>query len=248
MFRLHANARTVRMGELQIENKTNAEGQAYQSKSILFTVASNRDYSVTKTVNGQQVKERPSDFVFCKAMGNIAQALADYASEKDANGKLVSRFIELAGHLETYTTKRTIPIEKVLTIGGKQYKVNLDTQIDVEQTIFIVKELQFLDSTGSKVKAIEPNSVENMTITEVGAGTEEMSIEGGGSITPVSSAPSSTATNSATTATATTTNTAQASQNPNETVIGTIGDSTPANLDTPPVLDFNAINADKAPF
>lgn len=172
MLRLSTNARTVWVGELKTESKVGADGQPYISKQILFRVASNRDYTVNKVVNGVTVKERPSDFIFCKATGSIAQAIADYASAKDASGKLVSRHLSLHGSLETYTTYKDMQINA--NVGGQVQAIQF--KAEVEQTIFIVKELDFLDSsskatiatpvTGGAVATTQPIISANQTVTQ----------------------------------------------------------------------------------
>ena len=149
MLRLSTNARTVWVGDLKTESKVGADGQPYISKQILFRVASNRDYTVNKVINGVTVKERPSDFIFCKATGSIAQAIADYASAKDATGKLVSRHLSLHGSLETYTTYKDMQINA--NVGGQVQAIQF--KAEVEQTIFIVKELDFLDSSSKATVA-----------------------------------------------------------------------------------------------
>ena len=172
MLRLSTNARTVWVGDLKTESKVGADGQPYISKQILFRVASNRDYTVNKVVNGVTVKERPSDFIFCKATGSIAQAIADYASAKDAAGKLVSRHLSLHGSLETYTTYKDMQINA--NVGGQVQAIQF--KAEMEQTIFIVKELDFLDSsskatiatpvTGGAVATAQPIISANQTVTQ----------------------------------------------------------------------------------
>lgn len=172
MLRLSTNARTVWVGDLKTESKVGADGQPYISKQVLFRVASNRDYTVNKVVNGVTVKERPSDFIFCKATGSIAQAIADYASAKDAAGKLVSRHLSLHGSLETYTTYKDMQINA--NVGGQVQAIQF--KAEMEQTIFIVKELDFLDSsskatiatpvTGGAVATAQPIISANQTVTQ----------------------------------------------------------------------------------
>lgn len=166
MFRITTNARTAWVGDLVVENKVGNDLKPYVAKSILLKVASNRDYQVTKVANGVTTKERPSDFILCKATGSLAQLIADHASEKN-NGKIVSRFLELAGHLEVYTSTKTVPVEKVVTIGEKKYNIKFEAQVPVENTIFIIKELQFLDNIGTKAKVVEATGSSDMVITEV---------------------------------------------------------------------------------
>lgn len=153
MLRLSGNVRTVWVGDLKVENKIGADGNAFQHKTIHFKVASNRDYSITKVVNGQAVKERPSDFVLCRATGNLAQVIADYASAKNTEGKTISRFVSLHGALETFMGQKTINIEKIVAINGVNYRVPFSETINVEQSVFVVKDIEFLDS-GNKVEAV----------------------------------------------------------------------------------------------
>lgn len=143
MLRLTTNARTVWVGDLKTETKVGNDGKPYISKSILFRVASNRDYTINKVVNGVTVKERPSDFIFCKANGSVAQAIHDYASAKDTSGKTISRHLALHGSLETYTTKKAMQVNA--TINGQIQAIPFE--VEVEQTIFIVRDLDFLDSS-----------------------------------------------------------------------------------------------------
>jgi hypothetical protein len=156
-FFMNTNARTVWVDELKVEKRKGNDGQEYDAKSILFCVASNRPYSVVKkdsngnpiTENGQVVRERPSDFLLCKATGNVAQVIADHCSEKraDGSGKQISRHLSLYGHLETYKTLKPVKMDKVVNINGTNYKVEFDTKIEVDAQIFIVHDINdFLDS------------------------------------------------------------------------------------------------------
>ena len=142
MLRLSTNARTAWVGDLKVENKVGTDGQPYISKSITFKIASNRDYSINKVINGVTTKERPADFIFCKATGSTAQLIKDFASAKDANGKLISRHVALHGALETYTTKK--PMQVSALINGVTQTIPFE--IEVENTIFMVRDLEFLDN------------------------------------------------------------------------------------------------------
>lgn len=172
MFRITTNARTSWVGELLVENKAGSDKVPFESKTILFKVASNRDYTVNKVTNGVTTREKPSDFVFCRAHGSIAQAINDYCKEKKVGeeGKFVSRHLELAGHLETYIAKKTVPFEQIVALSGANYNLKLDHVVDVEQTVFVVKELNFLDAS-AKAKAPEVKTVDGVTLTPIdGAG------------------------------------------------------------------------------
>lgn len=112
-FKITTMCRTTgRVSDLvtKVDEKTNVE-----RKSIFFTVVSDRPYKVTKTVGGKETSESISDYVFCRATGNIAELIdksCKYPSgKKDKKGKdiYVSRLLELTGHLETFESK--IPVE-----------------------------------------------------------------------------------------------------------------------------------------
>ena len=89
MFRVNAVCRTVWVKDLVTEKRNGANGE-YDAKSILFRVASDRNYKRTIVKDGQQVEERPTDFVLCRANGGTAQVIADNCTAKDAEGKLIS--------------------------------------------------------------------------------------------------------------------------------------------------------------
>ena len=182
MFKIMTNARTVRVQELKVEKRNAGTPNEFDAKSILFTVASNRPYSVVKKdangvvimQDGQPVKERPSDFILCKATGNLAQTIADHCSSKKAivgGEQTISRFLSLEGHLETYKSLKPVKLDKIVNIAGKDYKIEFDTKVEVDASIFVVSEIvDFLDSkpvTTAPSKPVE----ETIKISEVGANT-----------------------------------------------------------------------------
>lgn len=146
MFRSNAEVRTVWVKELQTEKRQGPNGE-FDAKSILFRVASNRNYTRTVTKDGQQVEERPTDFILCRANGSTAQVIADNCSAVDANGKLISRHLNIYGHIETYVTDRTFKVENLpLSIANVgTVNVSFDTTQKVDGHIFIVDEIEFLD-------------------------------------------------------------------------------------------------------
>lgn len=175
MFKISVVGRTVDVHELKVENKVGTDKVPYVAKSITFKVASNRNYPVTKVINGVPTKIRPTDFVFCKATGQLAQVIADYASERKPDGKIVSRHLYLEGHLETYVGSKEIELNEKVPLGDKTYNVKFKPKVAVDQTIFIVKELEFLDSAPAKPKAGEPIGTTNPTTFVV---TEETTTPG----------------------------------------------------------------------
>lgn len=145
MLRTTANVRTVWVKELQVEKRQGPNGE-FDAKSILFRVATPRNYTRTVTRDGQQVEERPTDFILCRANGATAQVIADNCTAVDASGKLVSRHLGLVGHIETYMTDRTFKVENLpVSINGQTYNLNFDTTQKVDGHIFVVDEIEFLD-------------------------------------------------------------------------------------------------------
>ena len=170
---------TAWVGELETVNRKDASGNPYQAKSILFRVATRREYNITREVNGEQVKERPTDFISCKATGHVAQLIKDYASSRKADGGLVSRIVELSGHFETYKTKKEDKkvIERVekrrINVNGQIYEIDLPISVEsvheVEywQTIFMVDSINFWDSNASETTTAVSAPVRTVDTTAV---------------------------------------------------------------------------------
>ena len=152
---------TAWVGELETVNRKDASGTPYQAKSILFRVATRREYSITREVNGEQIKERPTDFISCKATGHVAQLIKDYASARKTDGSLQSRVLEVSGRLETYKTKKEDKklIERTekrrINVGGQIYEIDFPISVEsvheVEywQSMFMVDSINFWDSNNS---------------------------------------------------------------------------------------------------
>lgn len=145
MLRTICSGRTVWVKDLVVEKRQGPNGE-FDSKSILFRIATPRNYTRTVMKDGQQVEERPTDFILCRANGATAQVIADNCSAVDATGKLISRHLELIGHIETYVTDRTFKVENLpVGINGQTYNLTFDTTQKVDGHIFIVDEIEFLD-------------------------------------------------------------------------------------------------------
>lgn len=183
MFKLLTNARTVKVFELKVEKRNAGTTNEFDAKSILFTVASNRPYAITKKnpdgsvvmLNGVPAKERQSDFFLCKATGNLAQTIADHCADTKpvvggAPGAIttISRFLSLEGHLENYKSMKPVKMEKIVNIAGKDYKIEFDTKIEVDATIFIVHDIvDFLDSKPVTGVSSSKSVTETVKISEV---------------------------------------------------------------------------------
>ena len=184
MFSLNTNGRTVWVEEMKVEKKNAGLSNEYDAKSILFCIASNRPYSVTKKdaagnvvmLNGLPVKERPTDFMLCKATSNVAQIISDHCSTKKTaiagqNEKVVSRFLSLAGYVETYKSLKPVKISKDVAIKGENFKIDFDTKVEVDAQIFIVTDvIDFLDSK-PVTEVVNPKVTENITVTAIPATT-----------------------------------------------------------------------------
>lgn len=146
MLRTNAIIRTVWVKDIQVEKRQGPNGE-FDAKSILFRIATNRNYTRPVMKDGQQVEERPTDFILCRANGKTAEVISDNCSAVDAEGKHVSRHLALYGHIETYVTDRTFKIENLpLNIPGVGViNVSFDTTQKVDGHIFVVDEIEFLD-------------------------------------------------------------------------------------------------------
>lgn len=145
MLRTNAIVRTVWVKDLVVEKRQGPNGE-FDAKSILFRIATNRNYTRTVTKDGQQVEERPTDFILCRANGATAQIIQDNCSAVGPDGKVISRHLALYGHIETYVTDRIFKIENMpVSINGQTYNLTFDTTQKVDGHIFIVDEIEFLD-------------------------------------------------------------------------------------------------------
>lgn len=139
------DARTVAIvKDLTVEQRQGANG-AFESKEILFRIAVDRDYKVTRQENGKTIQEYPTDFWLAKATGPVAQAFADHCTAKKEDGKLVSRHLLLIGNFETYQKSRNVKETVQVNINGALYNINVDLNVPDTNTIFMVDGIKFLD-------------------------------------------------------------------------------------------------------
>ena len=138
MLSINTVGRTVRVSELQKATGTRTDGTTYENKSIYFTIASDRSYK-------QKDGTHKSDFIACRANGELAQTIANYASEKKEDNTIVSRLVYLQGSLETYQSKREVDATLKANIGGTNYNVSGKVPVTQDNVIFVVTHLQFLD-------------------------------------------------------------------------------------------------------
>lgn len=146
--------RTARiLKDYESVTKTGRNGE-WESKSIMFSLAVDRDY---KQMNNKGELERHTDFIPVRATGPIAETFNKYCNDRNEDGKLVSRLIQVSGHIEQYDKERTERIE----LNGAQYDVTFNEN---NKTIFVAEKIKFLDaskkktdgqsSTGVKIKAV----------------------------------------------------------------------------------------------
>jgi len=166
MFRVFAEVRTVWVKELE-ETKRQGQNGEFDAKSILFRVASDRNYTRT---NGQGETERPTDFALCRANGGLAEVIAKHCSEKDPQtGKLISRHLNLYGHFEMYTAPRNFEVKDLpVTINGVgTVNLSFTTAQNVDGLIFVVDELEFLDKKPTPKVQAQGATISNVSVTPV---------------------------------------------------------------------------------
>ena len=163
------DARTVSIvKELTTEQRQGINGN-FESKEVLFRIAVDRDYKITKYENGQPVQTTPTDFFLAKATGNTAQVFADHCCFKKENGKLQSRHLLLTGHFETYQKDRVVTETVPVNFGGQVYNVEVSLSVPDTNYIFIVDKLKFLDN---KPQNAQTNGTQAISVgTPVLAGT-----------------------------------------------------------------------------
>jgi len=176
MLRSHMNARTVKVYDIQnMTGKNNATGEDYNRKSILFRVATRRDYLVNKKdaagnvimKDGKPEREYPSDFILCKATGDLADVIANNCKFVDTSGKDISRHLALEGHIETFTKNRDLEYEKEVQIEGKDYTITFTKSITEDAMIFVVTNVNFLDPKPTTASPTKVTGTEQVKITPV---------------------------------------------------------------------------------
>ena len=165
MLRTNAIVRTVWIKDLVTEKRQGPNGE-FDAKSILFRIATNRNYTRTVLKDGQQVEERPTDFILCRANGQTAQIISDNCKAVDETGKPISRLLALYGHIETFVQDRTFKVENLpVGINGQTYNLTFDTTQKVDGHIFIVDDVEFLDPKPQpKVVASNGATVSNVQV------------------------------------------------------------------------------------
>lgn len=131
--------------DLKVEQRQGANG-AFESKDILFRIAVDRDYKVTRQDNGKTISEYPTDFWLAKATGPVAQIFADHCTATKEDGKLISRHLLVSGSFENYTNTRKVKVNPQVNIGGQLYQLDLEVEVPSNNTIFVIDSIKFLDS------------------------------------------------------------------------------------------------------
>jgi hypothetical protein len=148
MMKAILDARTVSIVKPYTEEKRQGSNGEFTVKEVLFKIAVDRSYKVTRTENGKQVTDYPTDFYLAKATGNTAEAFAKYCSGTKADGKLQSRRLLLVGTFETYNKARIY--EKDFQVqaptSGEQFTIRIHDELADTNVIFIVDSMSFLDS------------------------------------------------------------------------------------------------------
>lgn len=150
---------------IKIEEKQGANGNF---KTALFTVA---DRVKRNNKKSDGTTEKISDFYLCKAIGNKAELIEKYFNDKDASGKLISRKIDLYGHLESYShsEKRTVELKvkgkallnafKIVAPEKENMNVTLTKTENLEYTqcILIIEDIEFADTKGGEEETVKIN-------------------------------------------------------------------------------------------
>ncbi len=135
--------RTARIIKPYSAEQRQGRNGAFESKMVMFSLATDRDYkSTVDHEDGSQTKENLTDFYAVRCTGKNADLFQQYCSatkkDEQGNDKLVSRRLQIKGHLETYQADRTVQAN----CGGQLYK------FDVKETrnILVAERIYFLDA------------------------------------------------------------------------------------------------------
>jgi hypothetical protein len=167
MLRGSMSVRTVWVKDLVVEKRQGQNGE-FESKTILLNVATDRNYKVDqKQPDGSVKKVVPTDFYLCRAKGDVAQRIADFCSAKNAEGKTISRRLNLFGHMETYKKGQTFsPTANMQFPDGNVYPVTITHEEQIDGTVFIIEEFEFLDSNPANK---DNNAVKTAPVATIGA-------------------------------------------------------------------------------
>lgn len=153
MINVNMMGRTVRLVKPYTESKRTGINGEFTVKEVLFLMACDRPYKVTKVENGTQKKEHPTDFFLMKATGPIAELFAKYCSATKPDGKLISRRLFITGTEEKYkkTVVDDIPVDlSGVNINGIVMPAGSTIAVKKERTeensIIMVDSITFLDS------------------------------------------------------------------------------------------------------
>ena len=167
MLRGFMTIRTTWVKDLQVEKRQGQNGE-FDSKTILFNIATDRNYKVDQKQPDDSIKKvYPTDFYLCRAKGDVAQRIADFCSAKNAEGKTISRRLLLIGHMETYKkTQQYSPTANLQLPDGNVYPVTITHEVQSDGTVFVVDEFEFLDSNPANK---DNNTVKQIPVATIGA-------------------------------------------------------------------------------
>ena len=167
MLRGSMSVRTVWVKDLQVEKRQGQNGE-FESKTILLNVATDRNYKIDQKQPDNSIKKVvPTDFYLCRAKGDVAQRIADFCSAKNAEGKTISRRLNLFGHVETYKkTQQFTPTANMQFPDGNVYPVTITHEEQIDGMVFVIEEFEFLDSNPANK---EGNAVKQAPVATIGA-------------------------------------------------------------------------------
>ena len=146
--------RTVKINKDYAVTQRTGRNGVFESKMVMFTIATDRDYKQAVTQEDGSIKqENKTDFFVCRATGPIADLFNQYCSAKkiDENGKekLVSRRLQLKGHIEKYNATRSETVQ----INYNGQILNVAVNLPEERSVLVVEKITFLDANPSRNNA-----------------------------------------------------------------------------------------------
>lgn len=116
---------------------------------IMYSFAVNRGY--------RDSDNKPiTDFWLVKATGKTAELLNEHCNGIKENGKHESRHLALTGSFETYKKKITENRDLILEVDGESIDANCDFEYETVQTVFVVQNVDFLDSKSTTSTTTQP--------------------------------------------------------------------------------------------
>lgn len=174
-------ARTVRI------NKVTSMKRNEQDVTVVYFTVADRAQNARKQLDGT-TEYTTKGFYFCKAYGAKADFIVKHFGETDVNGKLISRAIFMEVEPQTY--KKDKEVEVTLKVSadalfagfglpvpegqsGRTVELKDKKIVEITETVYLVKELDFDDYKAKAVAPTEGVTVHVVGIDEVGSVDDE---------------------------------------------------------------------------